>query len=275
MVSSCSPATAARRYRNLNASANDSGRKRGQRTVQSYCLGRLSPDQLIRSDGARTYLFLVFRDGQKTFTIGLALEASPAESDARTLGQFIVLDRALSVADFIDRVGDDERPRDWALVRPWLENEAKAKVYRDEPRKFVSDYLKAGSTGQRFVDADRLLKAFVNAISFEQIDSATDFVRRYLLDKRDIRIGQLKESIATYQQLRKNIEEARNKLEPYNGGDPSPGQITAGAGAILSLGRYRPSRMADPQPHSRRDDTSIATAPDGPGDRGGAGRNRS
>jgi energy-coupling factor transporter ATP-binding protein EcfA2 len=200
------------RYRHLNASANEGGRKRGQRTVHAYCLGRLSPDEVIRPEGALTYIFLVFGVGNEALTIGLALEASPTESEARTLGQFIAR-RALSVDDFIDRTDESERPRDWALVRPWLENEANASVYRDEAKKFVADYLKALSTGQRFIDANRFQRAFVNAISFEPIDSATDFVRRYLLDKRDIRIGQLKESIATYQQLRRNIEEAKDRLE--------------------------------------------------------------
>src|ERR1700679_705556 len=75
------------RYRHLNASANEGGRKRGQRTVHAYCLGRLSPDEVIRPEGALTYIFLVFGVGNEALTIGLALEASPTESEARTLGQ--------------------------------------------------------------------------------------------------------------------------------------------------------------------------------------------
>lgn len=206
-----------RRYRKLNASATDSGRKGGDRTVHAYCLGRLSRDQVIRPDGALTYIFLVFGEGDAACTIGLALEASPSETAERTLGQFIVPGHALSVAEFTDRVDVGEQPRDWALVRPWLESLPGTSVYRGEQAKqFVSDYLKAMSTGQRFIDADRFRKAFVNAISFEQIGSATEFVRLYLLEKRDIRIGQLRESVATYQLLRRNVEEARRKLDLLN-----------------------------------------------------------
>lgn len=205
------------RYRKLNASATDSGRKSGDRTVHGYCVGRLSRDVVIRPNGALTYIFLVFGEAEAACTIGLALEASPAETDARTLGQFIVPGRALSVADFTDGVSSGgEQPRDWALMRPWLENHAGASVYRDQPKQFVSDYLKALSTERRFIDADRFRKAFVNAISFEQIGSATEFVRLYLLEKRDIRIDQLRASVATYQHLRKNIEEARRKLDSLN-----------------------------------------------------------
>lgn len=166
------------RYLRLNASANDSGRKRGMRSVHAYCLGRLSPDQVTRPNGALTYVFLAFadsKDATRGATIGLALEASPAESAERTLGQFILPGRVLSVADFIN-VADDgsERPRDWALVKPWLEQEG-AKVYRDEPKNFVSDYLRHLSTDGKFRSDDQFLKAFVNAISFEQIPSATEF----------------------------------------------------------------------------------------------------
>ncbi|HUB48972.1 MAG TPA: ATP-binding protein, partial [Acetobacteraceae bacterium] len=204
------------RYRKLNASATDSGRKSGDRTVHGYCVGRLSRDVVMRPDGALTYIFLGFGEGEAACTIGLALEALPAETDARTLGRFIVTGRLLSVTDFIDRVDGGEQLRDWALMRPWLENHAGASVYRDQPKQFVSDYLKALSTGRRFIDADRFRKAFVNAISFEQIGSATEFVRLYLLEQRDIRIDQLRASVATYQQLRKNIEEARRKLDSLN-----------------------------------------------------------
>ena len=204
------------RYLRLNASANDSGRKRGLRSVHAYCLGRLSPDQVTRPRGALTYVFLAFSDPcapARSATIGLALEASPSESSERTLGQFILPGRTLSVADFIDVAGDGtERPRDWALVKPWLEQEG-GKVYRDEAKTFVSDYLKLLSTDGKFRSDDQFLKAFVNAISFEQIPSATEFVRRYLLEDRPIRIGQLRESIATYQQLRKQVQDAKEKLE--------------------------------------------------------------
>lgn len=204
------------RYLRLNASANESGRKRGQRSVHAYCMGRLGPDQVTRPKGALTYVFLVFDDPrapEKAATIGLALEASPAESSERTLGQFILPGRKLSVVDFID-VGDDgtERPRDWALVKPWLKQEG-GSVYDDEAKNFVTDYLKLLSTDGKFRSHDQFLRAFVNAISFEQIPSATEFVRRYLLEDKPIRIGQLRESIATYQQLRKQVQDAKDKLE--------------------------------------------------------------
>lgn len=218
------------RYLRLNASANDSGRKRGMRSVHAYCLGRLSPDEVVRKDGALTYIFLCFADpadANQTATIGLALEASPSENSERTLGQFILPGRMLSVADFIDRELDgSERPRDWALVKPWLK-QAGARLYDDEPAKFVADYLKTLSTGQKFINPDQFLKAFVNAISFEQIPSATEFVRRYLLEDKPIRIGQLRESIATYQSLRKNVEDARDKLTRLRAMDGLIGRFKA------------------------------------------------
>jgi energy-coupling factor transporter ATP-binding protein EcfA2 len=201
------------RYKRLNASANDSARKRGQRTVRGYCLGQLSPSESLRAE-AKTYLFLVFADaGAQPVTIGIALEASRDESSERTLGQFIVPGHKLSIEQFKEILPNNggERPKDWALVRPWLEGLG-AQVYRDESGRFVTDYLKALSTGQRFLPADRVMRAFVNAISFEQIESATDFVRRYVLEPRPVRIGQLRESIATYQAVRSKIVNAEENL---------------------------------------------------------------
>lgn len=210
------------RYLRLNASANESGRKKGLRSVHAYCLGRLGPDDVLRPKGALTYIFLVFRDEaglHQPTTIGLALEASPPETSERTLAQFIANGLDLSVADFIEAAPDgSEQPRDWAVTRPLLEERCRReggefKVYRDDSGKYVADYMKLLSTGGRFVNKEQFLKSFVNAISFEQISSATEFVRRYLLEENPFKIGQLRESIATYRNLQEDIRRARDKLE--------------------------------------------------------------
>lgn len=209
------------RYLRLNASANDSGRKRGARSVHAYCLGRLGPQDVARPE-ARTYIFLGFRDtdrSERATTIGLALEATERETSERVQAQFITEGLALSVEDLLTTHEDgQEGVRDWSVARPHLERLCEAaggalRTYRDEPQKFVGDYMKLLSTGNRFVQVDQMLKGFVNAISFEQIPSATEFVRRYLLEADDIRIGQLRQSIATYHDLQKRIVNLREKLE--------------------------------------------------------------
>lgn len=209
-----------RRYLRLNASASDSGRKRSSRSVHAYCLGRLGPDAVTRQE-SRTYVFLVFQNPhrpQEVTTLGLALEASEREANERVQAQFIAHGRALCVNDFLyTREDGSEAVRDWSLARPHLERlcaetGGSLSVYRDEPTRYVQDYLKALSTGQRAIAPDHMLKAFVNAISFEQIPNATEFVRRYLLERDDIRIGQLRESIATYHDLQKHISLLRQKL---------------------------------------------------------------
>lgn len=210
------------RYLRLNASANESGRKKGSRSVHAYCLGRLGPDNVLRPRGALTFIFLVFRNETSPYqptTIGLALEASATESSERTLAQFIANGVALSVGDFIEVATDGkEQPRDWTVTRPLLEERCRRdggefKVYRDDAGKYVADYMKLLSTGGRFVNKEQFLKSFVNAISFEQIPSATEFVRRYLLEERPFKIGQLRESIATYRNLQDDILRARDKLD--------------------------------------------------------------
>lgn len=230
------------RYRRLNASASDSGRKRGERSVHAYCLGRLGPDTVLRPE-ARTYIFLGFRNTHRPHevtTIGLALEASERETGEQVQAQFIARGLALSVQDLLyDREDGTQGVREWDLARPHLERlcaEAGGglQFYRNEPGKYVADYLKILSTGQRFVQTDQLLKAFVNAISFEQIPNATEFVRRYLLEQDDIRIGQLRQSIATYHQLQKDIARLREKLEAL---EDLRGRVEAFGAAVATYDR--------------------------------------
>ncbi len=209
------------RYLRLNASANDSGRKRGMRSVHAYCLGRLGPDSVTRPE-SRSTIFLCFRNTyrpREVVTLGLALEASERETAERVQAQFIATGHALSVADLLVAKPDGSQgTRDWGQLRPHLDRlclEAGGSLttFRDEPGKYVSEYMKVLSTGRRTVAVDQVMKAFVNAISFEQIPNATEFVRRYLLEKDDIRIRDLRQSIATYHQLQKDTARLREKLD--------------------------------------------------------------
>lgn len=208
------------RHRKLNSSAGDSGRRRSQRSVHAYCLGRLGPDDVRRQESITT-IYLVFQDTEtgKTVSIGIAFEAVLSESSERTLAQFIADGPMLSVDDFCNADGEGGRqPRRWETARPLLEAKCRQQggelhVFRDEPTKFVTDYMRLLSTGRRFVAIDQFLKAFSNALSFDQIDSATDFVRRFLLEERPLKIAQLRDSIATYRELQKTIKAAYDKLE--------------------------------------------------------------
>jgi len=207
-------------YNRLNASAQDDGKKRSKRSVKDYCLGRIAPGQAPERKSCRTYLALGFErpeDGKKA-TIGLCLEARENADEGETVvARFIAPGVFLSVDSFVDRGPKGERiAKDWKAVRPALEAACRAaggelKVSTSS-ESFVSDYLRLLSTGNRFIDARQFMKAFANAVSYEAIPSATAFVRDYVLEKKDIRIAQLRQSIQTYREIHAKILDLRDQL---------------------------------------------------------------
>src|SRR3546814_21100249 len=61
--------------------------------------------------------------------------------------------------------------------------------------------------------ARALLKAIVNAATLDQGYSATEFVRRFILEENNIEIGGLRESIRTYREIDKTNKGLRRKLD--------------------------------------------------------------
>lgn len=206
-------------YNRLNGSAQDDGKKRSERSVKDYCLGKVIPNQPPQRKSCRTYLVLGFErasDKQKT-SIGLCLEARDSDDRETTVARFIAPGLLLGVDHFVETGAKGARiPKDWKTVRPALENACLAqgtelKVVTSS-ETFVSDYLRFLSTGGRFIDARQFMKAFANAVSYEAIGSATDFVRTYVLEKKDIKIAQLRQSIQTYREIHGKIIDLREQL---------------------------------------------------------------
>jgi energy-coupling factor transporter ATP-binding protein EcfA2 len=212
-----------RNIQRLNAVAGDKGKSRSasKRSVVDYCLGALGEDQRKREQ-ARTYICLGFVDSEAKrapVSIGMAIEARRSESNETVLGRFVVTGKILSTKDFIEKRDGKMFPAEWDEVR----NRIVAAVgqgnfvnHRDKAIDYVREYMRklvphASVVGEQ--NANSLQKAVVNAMTLDHDQTATEFVRNYILEKNNMKVGELRESIRTYRNINETIKTMREKLE--------------------------------------------------------------
>jgi Putative exonuclease SbcCD, C subunit/P-loop containing region of AAA domain len=212
-----------RNIQRLNAVAGDKGKSRSasKRSVVDYCLGTLGEDQRKR-DQARTYICLGFVDSEgkrPPVSIGMAIEARRSESNETVLGRFVVTGKILGSNDFVEKRDGKTFPAEWDEVR----NRIVAAVgqgnfvnHRDKAIDYVREYMRklvphASVVGEQ--NANSLQKAVVNAMTLDHDQTATEFVRNYILEKNNMKVGELRESIRTYRNINDTIKTMREKLE--------------------------------------------------------------
>jgi energy-coupling factor transporter ATP-binding protein EcfA2 len=212
-----------RNVQRLNAVAGDKGRSRSasKRSVADYCLGTLGEDQRKREQ-ARTYICLGFADTEgkrPAVSIGMAIEARRSESNETVLGRFVVTGKILTADDFIEKRDGKRFSAEWDDVR----NRIIAAVgqqnfinHRDKAIDYVREYMRrlvphASVVGEQ--NANSLQKAVVNAMTMDHDQTATEFVRNYILEKSNMKVGELRESIRTYRNINETIKTMRQKLD--------------------------------------------------------------
>ncbi|MBY8823350.1 SbcC/MukB-like Walker B domain-containing protein [Sphingomonas colocasiae] len=206
----------ARLYR-FNRSAGESG-SRSDRTLAGYCLGQLSDDSFLRNQ-AITHVALVFEDrsgNRLPVSLGLSVEATrgrPAEVVGMYVAEGVVVDTGM----LIDEQGDSIRPSEWSVVRRRLERACVAGSGQlhtpGDARSFIREYMRALFTRRKTSDPDRFARTFIAALSFMDMTSVEQFVRRYLLERRDVDIAELRESIQRYREIQKTITDLEKRLE--------------------------------------------------------------
>ncbi|MBB4376359.1 ATP-binding protein [Bradyrhizobium sp. SBR1B] len=211
-----------RRFLRLNAVAGDSGKSRSgsKRSVVDYCLGTLGEDQRCR-DEARTYVALGFEDtdgDRPPVTIGMALEARKSDSKETVLALFVAVGAVLTAKDFIELRGAQQFPAQWEDVRAGIVSavgEANFVNHRDRAGDYVREYMRHlvphAPYGEQ--NASALQKSIVNAMTLDHNQTATQFVRDYILEDSRIGIKELRESIQTYRNISETIRKMREKLE--------------------------------------------------------------
>lgn len=208
-----------RRYYRFNRSAGESGGGRSERTLRGYCLGQLNEHDFLR-DEAVTHIALVFDDPQglrPPVSIGLCLEATLQE-DAQIVGRYVAPGIRIDSSLLVERLASGhERSAPWPVARERLEQACQAKgtalIKPDSPRNYIREYMRLLFTGRRPTDPDRFARAFVMALSFEDMRSVEGFVRNFLLEENDIDIGELRDSIQRYRDIQKDIHELERRLE--------------------------------------------------------------
>lgn len=213
---------ASRTYLRLNAVAGEGGKGRSssKRTVLGYCLGALGEGETRRTE-AVTYIALGFADSDglsPSVTIGLAIEARSAEATETILGRFVVIGKLLTTADFTEERSDGRYTAAWDDVKARIiANVGGANFinHREKAIDFVREYMRrlVPSLPSAEQNASALLKAVVNGMSLNQGYSATEFVRRFILEDNKIRIGELRSSIETYRGVSATIVTMRRKLD--------------------------------------------------------------
>ncbi|SDI97939.1 Uncharacterized protein YPO0396 [Bradyrhizobium sp. Rc2d] len=211
-----------RRFLRLNAVAGDSGKSRSasKRSVVDYCLGTLGEDQR-RRDEARTYIALGFEDAdgeRPSVTIGMALEARKSDTRETVLALFVAVGAILTSKDFIEQKGESQYPAQWDDVRARIVaavGEANFVNHRDRAGDYVREYMRHllphSPWGEQ--NASALQKSIVNAMTLDHNQTATQFVRNYILEDSPIGIKELRESIQTYRNISDTIRKMRLKLE--------------------------------------------------------------
>lgn len=212
-----------RNFQRLNAVAGDKGRSRGgsKRSVVDYCLGALGEDERQR-DEALTYIALGFEDAEGVrppVAVGIAMEARKSESNETVLGRFVVVGKILKTDDFIEVRKDGRFPAQWDAVRARIigsVGEQNFVNHRDRAGDYVREYMRHLLPHASFIgdqNATSLQKAIVNAMTLDHEQTATQFVREYILERNPMRVGELRESIQTYRNINETIRTMRRRLE--------------------------------------------------------------
>jgi energy-coupling factor transporter ATP-binding protein EcfA2 len=205
------------RFYRFNRSAGEGG-GRSDRTLRSYCLGQLSETHRLRKESV-THVALVFEDpegARPPVSIGLCVEATLDE--AQIVGKYIAPGISLDTSLLVETLEDGRlRSASWALARERLTQACKAAgtdlLLTDTARNHIRDYMRLLFTGRRASDPERFVRAFVLALSFEDMRSVEHFVHTYLLEPKDIEIGELRDSIRRYREIQRDIHELQKRLE--------------------------------------------------------------
>jgi len=206
---------AASLYR-YNRSAGE-GSGRSERTLQSYCLGRLDEGVSLR-DQTITHIALTFEDAEgdrPPVTLGLCVEAT-SRDNAVILGRYVAEGVRADSALFVEEVDGVARSAEWPVVKQRLEAACAAGGYelrrQTKARDFIREYMRLLFTKGQRSEPERFARAFVLALSFHHIPSVEAFVQTYLLEKNDIDIGELRASIQRYRQIQQDIHDLEDRL---------------------------------------------------------------
>lgn len=209
----------------LNASAGE----KSKRSLMEYCLGMVrdnnstddNDSDLQPRQSATSYIILSFRDSdtQEETAIGLAMHAQLAGRVFNIDGRFIAPRSSLILRDFIEKSGDSEMPIPWERVKANLRQRCKIQGAElqliPDGERFVREIGEALSYQGRSFEPKRFAKNLQNAITFNPklFNDVSQFVRRYILDDRPIKVKELQDSLRRYRDIEAKTKEVKAKID--------------------------------------------------------------
>lgn len=208
----------------LNAAAQE--KRASERTVRSYCLGTMAPAEGGRSqrtarEDAVTYILLGFRHGATgaEVTVGICMSARSDMPDEKVEALFVAKGRVLRAEDVVTR-GTDEagpfiEPLPWPAVAANPGGSGVELLVNPTAELHVRELCHALSPGGLPVNHRKFLRTLRAGLRFnpETIESATNFVRTFILDAEKVSLAPVRQSIETYRTIQARIEEMVRRLD--------------------------------------------------------------
>jgi ABC-type lipoprotein export system ATPase subunit len=189
------------------------------RTVESYCLGRVSDFNRgePRRDRSETIVALTFRSNLTGFQVsaGLLLAADVTESGGvETKARFVIRGHGFKVKDFLitNAAGEEFIPKHDDLILRMKEKFGKAISFYLNSKTFTAEYLHA-MRPRNTPSPERFWRSFAVALSAKEIKDPTDFVRRFVLEPKPLDIQGVRQSIRTWRELQQEVQRIETKLQ--------------------------------------------------------------
>jgi|GEM_PF-499666 len=209
----------------LNASAGE----KSKRSLFEYCLGMVRDGKAtddIDSDlqprsSATSYIVLVFSDTdtQEETAVGLSMHAQLAGRVFEIDGRFIVPRLSLIKRDFVEQGKEGDMPISWERIKADLRRRCQAQGAElqifTEGERFVRAMGEALGYQGRSFEPKRFAKNLQNAITFNPrlFSDVSQFVRRYILEDRPIRVKDLQDSLRRYREIEAETKKVKSKIE--------------------------------------------------------------
>lgn len=191
-----------------------------KRSIKSYCLGQLDPKTTLRNE-CYTYVALGFEDPagiKPPVTLLTCFSASTENSKAYLEARAIIKGAVIKTTDIVNHTFDGKDViEDWDDTRKRLDglvakSGGSITLYPSAAKDFIEDYMLALMYRGEFSVRRQYLKNMENSIAFQNVDSATEFVQKYVLADDPIDIQSLRSSAALFNTLLERVTEVEKQI---------------------------------------------------------------
>lgn len=195
----------------LNRGSNE----QSSRKLREYVLGFLGDANIPPRPSANCYLALNFYDEetQETMCIGVAISASISEADDRIEGRFIAPNLVGSKDLFLGTSPGGLVSLPWAQVKDRLERACPGVRFSHSADSFIRDVYATLSADPTIPNNHRdVVKALRAALRLEKINDPSEFIRKYMLERDDLQVQELRASLQNYRDIEEKTLSVKNRI---------------------------------------------------------------